>query len=335
MVYGSGSATQTTIEIADGNALNLQATGTLSFTQVGTDTLLITGTDETGTDSQTLAYGSGTATQTTLTIADGNALNLQATGTLSFSQVGTDTLLITGAVPAKILGTVTDSSLRYDGSDFVENTQLLSNGTDQTTIKTNLSITGTNTTIDSDVINLAGVSTLATATVQNDLAVTGESSLATTTIADNLTVQGNVGIGISSPKTQLDLSGDLRTDTFSTDWLNNSNGGAYAVSDVVVYQGALYRNLLGANTDTTPNVDVTNWRNLDTPFARVTNELLFDDGSTSGYLYVSLVINNAWQVTRFKKDDPNDEGVANIGNNSGTTAQPTTLALCQGLTYTP
>ena len=85
------------LTIADGNALNLQATGTLSFTQVGTDTLLITGTDETGTDSQTLVYGSGSATQTTIEIADGNALNLQATGTLSFTQVGTDTLLITGS----------------------------------------------------------------------------------------------------------------------------------------------------------------------------------------------------------------------------------------------
>ena len=96
LVYGSGTATQTTLTITDGNALNLQASGTLSFTQVGTDTLLITGTDETGTDSQTLVYGSGSATQTTIEIADGNALNLQATGTLSFTQVGTDTLLITG-----------------------------------------------------------------------------------------------------------------------------------------------------------------------------------------------------------------------------------------------
>ena len=142
---------------------------------------------------------------------------------------------------------------------------------------------------------------------------------------------GNVSIGKENPLTQLDITGDLRTDTFSTDWIS---GGTYAISDVVVYQGALYRNLLGVNTTTVPNLDVTNWRNLDTPFASVTNELLFDDGSTTGYLYVSLVINNAWQVTRFKKDDPNDEGVATIGNNTGTTTQPTTLALSQGLTYT-
>ena len=141
---------------------------------------------------------------------------------------------------------------------------------------------------------------------------------------------GNVSIGKEDPLTQLDITGDLRTDTFSTDWIS---GGTYATSDVVVYDGALYRNLLGANTTTVPNLDVTNWRNLDTPFASVTDELLFDDGNATGYLYVSLVINNAWQVTRFKKDDANDEGVANIGNNSGTTAQPTTLALCQPLTY--
>jgi len=125
------------------------------------------------------------------------------------------------------------------------------------------------------------------------------------------------------------------SDATVTAWASMTNGGAYAVNRLVSFGGSIYRNLLGANTDTNPNLDVNNWRNLDTPFASVTNELLFDDGSSTGYLYVSLVINNAWQVTRFKKDDPNDEGVATIGNNSGTTAQPNTLALCQGLTYTP
>ena len=90
---------------------------------------------------------------------------------------------------------------------------------------------------------------------------------------------GNVGIGIgtATPVTQLDITGDLRTDTFSTEWINNTNTGTYAMSDVIVYQGALYRNLSGTNRDMTPDVDVTNWRNLDTPFASVTNELLFDD----------------------------------------------------------
>ena len=118
-------------------------------------------------------------------------------------------------------------------------------------------------------------------------------------------------------------------------WKSNSNGGQYAINDFASNNGIIYANLTGTNTNITPDVDVANWRNLDTPFASVTNELLFDDGSPTGYLYVSLVINNAWQVTRFKKDDPNDEGVATIGNNSGVTAQPTTLALCIGLTYAP
>ena len=118
-------------------------------------------------------------------------------------------------------------------------------------------------------------------------------------------------------------------------WKSNSNGGQYAINDLASNNGIIYANLTGTNTNITPDVDVANWRNLDTPFASVTNELLFDDGSPTGYLYVSLVINNAWQVTRFKKDDPNDEGVATIGNNSGVTAQPTTLALCIGLTYAP
>ena len=144
LAFGSSNtATQTTLEIAGGNSLTLQASGVLSFTQTGTDTLALAvpqalldaaNTDsqnltasalsvtntmnlaisggnsvtldlsslaDTGTDSQTLAFGIGTTTQTTLAIADGNSLTLQASGVLSFSQTGTDTLAL--AVPQALL----------------------------------------------------------------------------------------------------------------------------------------------------------------------------------------------------------------------------------------
>ena len=145
LAFGSSNtATQTTLEIASGNSLTLQASGVLSFTQTGTDTLALAvpqalldaaNTDsqtltasalsatntmtlaisggnsvtldfsslaDTGTDSQTLAFGSSnTATQTTLEIDGGNSLTLQASGVLSFSQTGTDTLAL--EVPQALL----------------------------------------------------------------------------------------------------------------------------------------------------------------------------------------------------------------------------------------
>ena len=77
--------------------VTLQASGALSFTQTGTDTLALEVPqallDATNTDSQTLAFGNNaTSTQTTLAIADGNSLTLQASGSLLFSQTGTSTL---------------------------------------------------------------------------------------------------------------------------------------------------------------------------------------------------------------------------------------------------
>ena len=179
LVYGSGSATQTTIEIADGNALNLQATGTLSFTQVGTDTLLITGAAaSTGTDSQTLVYGSGSATQTTIEIADGNALNLQATGTLSFTQVGTDTLLITGAAAS----TGTDSqTLVYGSGSATQTTIEIADGN-----ALNLQATGTLsfTQVGTDTLLITGAGALTGTDSQTLVYGSGSATQTTIEIAD-------------------------------------------------------------------------------------------------------------------------------------------------------
>lgn len=42
-------------------------------------------------------------------------------------------------------------------------------------------------------------------------------------------------------------------------WKSSTNGGVYAINDIINYNGALYKNLTGTNTDTTPNADGTNW----------------------------------------------------------------------------
>jgi len=57
----------------------------------------------------------------------------------------------------------------------------------------------------------------------------------------------------------IEFTQDLKTDTFSTAWVNSTNGGVYAVNDLTIYSGGIYKNLTGNNTNTTPNVDTTNW----------------------------------------------------------------------------
>ena len=148
----------TTLEgaLVDGNG-NVGLPGQL-LSSTGTETRWINPTA--ATDSQTLEYGTGTATQTTLAIVNGNALNLRAGTGISFNQTGTDTLEISGSNNS---GTVTHTTLRWDGTAWVENTALLSDGT-------------------------------ATTTATTDVVVTGSSSLATTTLNNALIDgQGNAG----------------------------------------------------------------------------------------------------------------------------------------------
>lgn len=46
-------------------------------------------------------------------------------------------------------------------------------------------------------------------------------------------------------------------------WKSNTNGRVYAINDVINHNGILYKNLTGVNTDTTPDLDATNWARED------------------------------------------------------------------------
>ena len=65
-----------------------------------------------------------------------------------------------------------------------------------------------------------------------------------------------------SPDSNFRLNGIMNTDTFSTKWRSNTNGGSYLTNAVVIFNGVFYKNLTGANTDTTPNADFINWESL-------------------------------------------------------------------------
>lgn len=51
------------------------------------------------------------------------------------------------------------------------------------------------------------------------------------------------------------------------------------------------------------------------------------------YYYVSMVVNDDWRVVRYDKANINLEKEATNTNNSSQTTQPTTIAVCTGLTY--
>jgi len=72
-----------------------------------------------------------------------------------------------------------------------------------------------------------------------------------------------VGIGTTNPTESLDINGNIKTTTFSTTWKSMTNGGSYYTVDyIIIYNGVFYKNLTGTNTNTTPNLDITNWENI-------------------------------------------------------------------------
>ena len=72
-----------------------------------------------------------------------------------------------------------------------------------------------------------------------------------------------IGIGTTDPKESLDVAGNIKTTTFSSTWKSMTNGGSYYTIDyIVIYNGVFYKNLTGTNTDTNPNLDTINWKNI-------------------------------------------------------------------------
>jgi len=70
----------------------------------------------------------------------------------------------------------------------------------------------------------------------------------------------------------------------------------------------------------------------------ISSDMIFDgdsdsDSANDNYYYVSMVVNDDWRVVRYDKANINLEKEATKTNNSSQTIQPTTIAICTGLTY--
>ena len=70
----------------------------------------------------------------------------------------------------------------------------------------------------------------------------------------------------------------------------------------------------------------------------IANDMIFDgdsdsDSANDNFYYVSMVVNDDWLVVRYDKANINLEKKATNTNNPSQTTQPTTIAICTGLTY--
>ncbi len=161
--------------------------------------------------------------------------------------------LTTSADELVTAGTVTNTTLRWNGSSWVETELLLVSGTDTATLAANTTVTGT--------FEVQGASTLATTTIQNDLSVQGSTTLATTTLgAALLDMNGNAG-----------SAGQLLSTTgTSTEWINSYaptagtvthstlrwDGSAWVESETLL-QSDTGTATLAANTTVTGTLAVT------------------------------------------------------------------------------
>ena len=194
IAYGnSATTTQTTLVITDGNALTLTATGSLSFNQTSTNTLELVGA---GIDTSNASFDNLTVSTTLTALGDSNLASTTITGPLTtsssvtnngpvtnnatttlggalvdasgdvgtagqvLSSTGTSTNWVDSFAP--ISGTATNSTLHWNGTAWVENTGLQSDGTSTTSLTTelivanNATVTGTlevtgNTTLTADL----------------------------------------------------------------------------------------------------------------------------------------------------------------------------------------
>ena len=144
-----------------------------------------------------------------------------------------------------------------------------------------------------------------------------------------ITGNGNVGIGNTAPNanTILDLTNTDADKALLLPAVTASTSVTTPTAGMVVYD------------NTNNNMLVFNGTEWVEPYNQVvTNEQIFDgvdegSGTYDDFYYVSMLINNAWQVTRYSRSNVNVEQIANVGNNSSQTTQPITVATCVALNY--
>jgi len=330
---GSATASQAKLNLQGSQSLTLIASGTLSLTNTDSTTLVLTAvssitqnTDDqtltasltgsslginlennnapvsvdlsplTGTDTQTLSFGfdSATTTQTTLILQGSQSLRLIAEGVLSLSNTDSTTLVIK-AHP----GVVRHSTLRWDGNQWQENPSLLSDGSSQATITTNLDVWGT--------VSVNQRIGIGTSSPNYKLELTGPSIEDRTVginqtpiiyLPDNSTYEGSIAFGNGLRNLQSGALGNTAVGigalTSNTTGMLNTAIGNEALQDNTSgqYNTAVGKVVLQSNTEGNRNVGVGNWAlelnktsnaNVAIGFAALRENIAGDSGTAIGY----------------------------------------------------
>ena len=243
---GTGTATLAsnvtvtgTLEVSDNVSItaNLTVTGTTEITgnttvtsdfEVGNDTSLGGTLEVTGNATitgDTVTSGALTA-QDTVTLEAALVDSLGNTGTAGqiLSSTSTSTEWIDNTAPES--GTTTNSTLRWNGSSWVEDTTFLNSGTGTATLASNVTVTGTLEVSDN-------------VSITANLTVTG-----TTEITGNTTVTADFEVGNDTS-----LGGTLEVTGNATITGDTVTSGALTAQDTVTLEVALVDSLGNTGTD--------------------------------------------------------------------------------------
>lgn len=312
----------------------------LSSTEFGTNWV---DSSTVGNDSQTLAIGTTTATETLLTLENSQDLTLTTSGSLSFSRTSSSTLELIGDAnqlidadgdtQIQVEEGTNDDTIRFDtagieravidaagniGIGGVANPQAelhFSNILDNRKL-----ILWQNNSFTNDDHQFYGFG-ISEGTLRYhvpqvaDHVFFGGTSSTTSNELIRIKGTGNVGIGglgANNIPYTLTVSGTAQV----TGAIHDSDGDAGTTGQVL-----------------SSTVTGTDWINTTNT---ITNEMIFDgEDDTSGtyddYYYISMLINGTdWKVVRYDKTDVNAEAEA-MGTGAGN--QPITLADCIALTF--
>ena len=238
-----------TLAISDGNTVTLDF-GNLNTDEQNIDALafdsttssltvgITGGTSQTislaalNTDSQTLAFAaSATTTQTTLTIAGGNALTLQASGGLTFNQTGTNTLemVATAADATRLVDTDGDTQIQVE------------EGVDDDTIRFDTANTERMVLDENGVLSLSGASEMTPTGSDGEIIGTGgfeAYSSANFTYYNTTGVVGREGDGLfDNDVAEKPLDTFITSmDTAGLDWgIGYSMSTAYQITGVRIH----------------------------------------------------------------------------------------------------
>lgn len=125
---------------------------------------------------------------------------------------------------------------------------------------------------------------------------------------------GNGNIRLQNDNTRWKTTHELQAGGFDTAWQNATNGGVYDPNDLVIYEGSLYKNITGTNSNTSPNSDAGNWEKI-TGVSSIEAKSMIDGPL---HHWVSTTFDGGWELYFSGKDQMMIRNVTNDITMNGT-----------------